>query len=131
MAEGRRCPQCGSPCDEGDRFCRMCGAPLLADSALSRLAQEYQRKLADRPNDPDLRYNLAIAYRRLGFLDRAKEELHKVIGLSPDFPDAYFDLVEVLCDLGDIEGARRVLREAAVKFPAHERLGRARERVEG
>lgn len=128
--EGRRCPQCGASCEERDRFCRMCGTPLIADTALSRLAAEYQRKLADKPNDPDLRYNLALAYRKMGLLVPARDELLKVIGLAPDFPEAYSDLVEVLCGLGDIEGAKRVLKEALVKFPADERLRETGGRIE-
>ena len=48
--------------------------------------------MAKSPNDPEVHYNLASAYKNKGLYDEAIEEYRKVTVLNPKFAPAYYNL---------------------------------------
>lgn len=64
------------------------------------------------PEDPTVRYTLALIYRGTGRADAAIQELHKVLALQPNNDDAHQLLGEILSDRGRVDEAVKELRQA-------------------
>ena len=58
-----------------------------------------------RPKDSFAQYGLAMEYRRLGSLARAKETFSGLLEIDPDYTAAYLQFALTLQDLGEIEAA--------------------------
>lgn len=85
----------------------------------------FSRGLRLQPEDPALRYNLALAYYLKGEPDRAAVELRELLRRSPKEAPPYELLGKIIYDRGDTDGAAEVLkagREAAGLTAAGEAL---------
>ncbi len=73
--------------------------------------------LSSHPDDPELRYDHALALDRLGRRDEAIEEYRMLAEANTDYSQAYADYARLLHDRGlDIE-AEKVLRDAVERRP--------------
>lgn len=127
-----RCPQCGREVADEDRFCRQCGAKLQGrppSATMEALAAEYRQAVADRPDDPDAHYSLALALLYNERWAEARIHLQRVIELTPDFPDAYARLVLCHARLGDLAEAWEVVEAGLAIAPEHEDLCRLRRQL--
>ncbi len=118
------CPICGAQVAEEARFCWKCGAPLTDSSeeinlAVSDLVREFSQRVAERPNDPDARYNLARALIELRRWGPAAKELMSVRDLQPDFPDALYWLAVCYWHLGRLQESRSFLTQLLREDPRH------------
>lgn len=75
---------------------------------MSRLAQ-IEAMLADDPNDPELRYMLAMEHASLGDDARALAAFEDLIARAPDYPPAYHMAGRTLQRMNRIRDARDVL----------------------
>jgi tetratricopeptide (TPR) repeat protein len=98
-----KCPVCGKECREEDNFCPNCGTRLklppqkgVSLESLDRMINDFRRKLEDNPKDPDIYYNLALAFSMKGEDEIAMTQLRNVLALDPTFSDALF-LLGKLC----------------------------------
>ncbi|MGC8844075.1 MAG: tetratricopeptide repeat protein [bacterium] len=98
-----KCPVCGKECREEDNFCSNCGTRLKASpkggitlESLDRMIDDFRRKLEDNPKDPNIYYNLALAFAMKGEDEIAMTQLRNVLSLDPSFPDALY-LLGKLC----------------------------------
>lgn len=66
---------------------------------------DYERYVAEVPDDADAWYNLGIGYRRNGQLDRSIEAYTMVLSIEPDYPQAFINRGSVLIDLARFEEA--------------------------
>ena len=66
--------------------------------------------VAQNPNDPFLRYGLAMEYRNGGDLEASISEFRLLIEANPDYAAAYQHGAQVLVHLGRTEEARSVYR---------------------
>ncbi|MGD8237046.1 MAG: tetratricopeptide repeat protein [Armatimonadota bacterium] len=131
-----KCPACQHNVDEGDRFCRDCGAALgprasaaTGSATIADLASEYAATLADAPEDATAQYNLALALLYQGNYGEAAANLAAVVEREPEFADAYEKLAIALQKLGDTPGAVAALGKATQLAPDNERLRAALERL--
>lgn len=69
----------------------------------------YRLALRDRPNDPRILQNMAIAYSRLGRLDDAVRSYNRALTFDPGLSGAHYGLAFLLLKRGDGEGARQHL----------------------
>lgn len=69
----------------------------------------YRLALRDRPNDPRILQNMAIAYSRLGRLDDAVRSYHRALTFDPGLSGAHYGLAFLLLKRGDDDGARQHL----------------------
>ena len=84
------CPACGKEASEGDRFCSGCGAPLAATDppdVVDDLIHDYQKALADRPDDANTLYSLGLALARKGRDGDAVAAWRRVQSIEPKFAD--------------------------------------------
>jgi tetratricopeptide (TPR) repeat protein len=91
---------------------------------MDALAEEYRKAVADRPDDADAHYSLALA---LFYNERWAEavvHLERVIELSPQFADAYARLVVCRAALGELEEAWQAAEAGLAIEPEHEDLQR-------
>ena len=80
-----RCPACGREAPKGDRFCGGCGSPLSgAQDVLDDLIRDYQKELADKPEDTSALYSLATALERKGRLREALAAWRRLGALASD-----------------------------------------------
>ncbi|HSE59820.1 MAG TPA: tetratricopeptide repeat protein [Nitrospiraceae bacterium] len=105
--------------------------PTEADleAEFSRARDLLRASPAFSGTDAQTRYRLAEELARRGDMNGAKEEYRAVIGLDPEFGEAYRGLGQVLLDYHDYAGAAEAL-ESAVRLhrddgEAHYWLGRA------
>ena len=112
------CPSCSAHCDPGMNFCGVCGYRLRAASnAVVDMIEDYRRKLAIRPNDPNAHYNLALAYLMAKEQRLAELELLRVTELEPNFADPHLRLADLYLHRGERGKAREQFQQALEKDP--------------
>lgn len=70
--------------------------------------QQLEEMLSLEPNDPFLRYGLAMEYVSEGKDDAAVERFHEMFEVAPDYVPAYLQAGQALVRLGNAEKAREV-----------------------
>ena len=73
--------------------------------------QQLEEMLAEDPNDPFLRYGLAMEHAGAGDLEGAVRCLRELIAASPAYVPAYQQAGQVLTRLGRIDEAKEVFRQ--------------------
>lgn len=72
--------------------------------ANDRLAQLHSM-LADEPGDTFLRYAIALEHRRAGDRTKAAEDLETLLREDPTYITCYYQLAQVLAELGRTQDA--------------------------
>ncbi|XAT62099.1 hypothetical protein GN278_15790 [Rhodobacteraceae bacterium Araon29] len=67
----------------------------------------YKVVLDENPKLPNAHNNIAVAYKNIGFLDRAEDHLKMAIHLKPDFAQAYNNFGNVATDQADMVTAQK------------------------
>lgn len=80
----------------------------------------YRLALRDRPNDPRILQNMAIAYSKLGRLDDAIRSYQRALTFDPQQAGANYGLAFLLLKRGDEDGARQHLTAFLQQPPAGE-----------
>jgi thioredoxin-like negative regulator of GroEL len=78
-------------------------------TARSRL-QQILEMLAEEPDDPELRYMLAMEYASTGDDEGAVRCFHELVSLAPDYPPAYHQGARALRRLGRSSEAQELLQ---------------------
>jgi Flp pilus assembly protein TadD len=73
--------------------------------------QQIEAMLAEEPNDPFLRYGLAMEYVSAGDDEGAGRCFQELTTLAPDYVPAYLQNGQALMRLGRTEEARSVLKK--------------------
>ncbi|MDI1461281.1 tetratricopeptide repeat protein [Catellatospora sp. KI3] len=77
-------------------------------SGLGRLDEalaDYRTVVAQDPNYPEYRFEMANLLHRMGHDEEALREYAEAIRLSPPFPEVYYNRADVLFGLGELEAA--------------------------
>jgi tetratricopeptide (TPR) repeat protein len=77
----------------------------------------FQRALAPRSKDPDLRINLARAFLHTGNAADAEIHLRKALKLRPDNPSALAFLAACKAQKGDEQAARQIYEDLLGRYP--------------
>jgi Tfp pilus assembly protein PilF len=72
--------------------------------------QQIEDMLRDDPNDPFLRYGLAMEYASAGDDPGARRCFEELVKVAPDYVPAYLQLGQLLIRLGEDGQARQVLQ---------------------
>jgi Flp pilus assembly protein TadD len=73
--------------------------------------QQLEEMLAEDPNDPFLRYGLALEHAGAGDLEAAVRGLRELIAGTPAYVPAYLQAGQMLTRLGRVDEAREVFRQ--------------------
>jgi tetratricopeptide (TPR) repeat protein len=93
--------------------------------------EAYGRYLAVKPDNPDVRTDMGIMYRKLGQFDRAVEEFRKAARSDPKHVNSRYNIGLVLLhDKGDIQGAIKAWEEYLKVDPNSEKSQRIRSQIE-
>ncbi len=92
--------------------------PAFTKSALDAIL--VARDLA--PTNPELAYNAAVIYGRLGKNEEAIELLKQTINLKPDYQDAYTALILFYEEKGNIDLVKKTLEDGLKIFPRDSEL---------
>ena len=105
---------------------------LYFDSNQPKEAIEaYSQYLAIKPDNADVRTDMAIMYRNLGETDRALEEFRKAAQSDPGHINSRYNIgIVLLHDKGDIKGALKAWQEYLKVDPKSERASRVRAQME-
>jgi Tfp pilus assembly protein PilF len=71
--------------------------------------QQIEEMLAEEPNDPELRYALAMEYISAGEDQSAEQTFAELNDSTPDYVPCYFHRAQVLVRLGSTDEARSVI----------------------
>jgi tetratricopeptide (TPR) repeat protein len=105
---------------------------LYFDSDQPREAIDaYSKYLAVNPDNPDVRTDMGIMYRKLGDFDRALEEFRKAAQSDPYHINSRYNIGLVLLhDKQDIKGAIKAWEEYLKVDPKSERAERIRVQID-
>jgi len=105
---------------------------LYFDSDQPKEAIEaYSRYLAVKPDNPDVRTDMGIMYRKLGQFDKALEEFRKAAHSDPKHVNSRYNIGLVLLhDKQDMKGAIKAWEEYLKVDPNSERAQRIRAQIE-
>ena len=78
----------------------------------------YRLALRDRPNDPRILQNMAIAYSRLGRLDDAIRSYNRALTFEPELSGAHYGLAFLLLKRGETAAAVEHLETFLATPPA-------------
>ncbi len=93
--------------------------------------EAYSRYLAVKPDNPDVRTDMAIMYRKLGQFDKALEEFKKAAQSDPKHVNSRYNIgIVLLHDKQDIQGAIKAWEEFLKVDPNSERAQRIRAQIE-
>ena len=84
------------------------------DAALT----SYRLALRDRPNDPKILENMAIAFSKTGRLDDAVRCYRRSLEIAPERSGAHYGLAFLLLKRGDRAGAEKHLEAFLAKRPS-------------
>jgi Tfp pilus assembly protein PilF len=73
--------------------------------------RQLRQMLQRQPDDPFLLYGLAMEHKKAGEPGNALEYFDQVLRRDPNYCYAYYQRAQVHESLGDVEAARRTLRE--------------------
>ncbi len=105
---------------------------LYFDSDRPKEAVEaYGRYLAAKPDNPDVRTDMGIMYRKMGQFDRALEEFRKAAQSDPKHANSRYNIgIVLLHDKHDMKGAITAWEEYLKVDPNSERAQRIRAQVD-
>ena len=105
---------------------------LYFDSNQPKEAIEaYSQYLAIKPDNADVRTDMAIMYRNLGEMDRALEQFQKAAQSDPKHVNSRYNIgIVLLHDKQDIKGAIKAWEEYLKVDPKSERAERVRAQME-
>jgi tetratricopeptide (TPR) repeat protein len=105
---------------------------LYFDSDQPKEAIEaYSQYLAAKPDNPDIRTDMGIMYRRLGEFDRALEEFRKAAQSDPKHINSRYNIgIVLLHDKQDVKGAIKAWEDYLKVDPESERANRVRAQME-
>lgn len=105
---------------------------LYFDSDRPKEAIEaYSRYLALKPNNPDVRTDMGIMYRKLGQFDKALEEFRRAAQSDPKHATSRYNIgIVLLHDKHDINGAIKAWEDYLKIDPNSERAQRLRAQIE-
>ncbi len=93
--------------------------------------EAYGRYLAVKPDNPDVRTDMGIMYRKLGQFDRALEEFRKAAQSDPKHVNSRYNIGLVLLhDKQDIQGSIKAWEEYLKVDPKSEKAQRIRSQIE-
>jgi cytochrome c-type biogenesis protein CcmH/NrfG len=91
----------------------------------------YNHYLAVKPDNPDVRTDMGIMYRKLGQFDKALEEFRKAARSDPKHVNSRYNIGLVLLhDKQDIQGAIKAWEEYLKVDPNSERAQRIKSQIE-
>ena len=91
----------------------------------------YSQYLAIKPDNPDVRTDMGIMYRKLGEFDRALEEFRKAAQSDPKHVNSRYNIgIVLLHDKQDIKGAIKAWEDYLKVDPNSERAQRIRTQTE-
>ncbi len=117
-----RCRTCDAEVAEGSAFCPKCGARQAVGIQLEtvdRLIEDFRRRLDERPDDADARFNLALAYKHKGLDELALAELERLREQAPGLADLEYELAALHARRGAIAEARQAAQRALAIEPDH------------
>lgn len=79
--------------------------------AVTPRMRQLQQMLQRQPDDPFLLYGMGMEYKKAGDAGRALEYFDQVLQRDPNYCYAYYQRALVHDSLGDVESAKRSLRE--------------------
>ncbi len=105
---------------------------LYFDSDRPKEAIEaYSRYLAVKPDNPDVRTDMGIMYRKLGQFDRALEEFRKAAQIDPKHANSRYNIgIVLLHDKHDMKAAINAWEDYLKVDPNSERAQRIRTQIE-
>ena len=80
--------------------------------------QSLREMLADDPDDPFLRYGMAMEFKGLERLDEALHEFERIRAEHPDYVPAYYHHAATLQNLARDQEAIQVLRDGLTRAEA-------------
>jgi tetratricopeptide (TPR) repeat protein len=93
--------------------------------------EAYSRYLAVKPDNPDVRTDMGIMYRKLGQSDKALEEFRKAAQSDPKHGNSRYNIGLVLLhDKQDMKGAIKAWEDYLKVDPNSERAQRIRAQIE-
>ena len=98
------------------------GAALLAQDKIAAALETLERAVAAAPDFANARVDLARAYRRDGRAAQAREELRRVLEVTPTHHGAWLAYGDVLVELGQYADARIAFERARLTDPFRERV---------
>jgi len=93
--------------------------------------EAYSQYLAVKPDNPDVRTDMGIMYRKLGQFDRALEEFRKAAQSDPKHANSRYNIgIVLLHDKQDIKSAIKAWEDYLKVDPNSERAQRIRAQIE-
>lgn len=131
-----KCPVCGKECREEDNFCANCGARLRLPKqgkrldSLEGIIADLRKRLEDEPKNPDIYYNLALAFLMKGEDEIAMTQLRNVLAIEPAFSDALLLLGNLCLKHNLLEDAKEYFKRFLELEPEREDIRKLLEKIE-
>jgi tetratricopeptide (TPR) repeat protein len=127
-----RCRNCDAELAADAAFCHKCGARQAAGAAfetIDRMIEDYRRKLDQKPDDADARFNLGLAYKQKGLDALAIPELERLRSEGVEFADLECELGALYLRQGRAGDALAAAQRALVMDPEHHAAKRLLDRA--
>jgi len=117
-----RCRSCDAELPQGAAFCPQCGTGQEAGAefeTIDRMIEDYRRRLDQKPQDADARFNLALAYKHKRLDELAIAELERLRDQGVEFADLEYELGALYLRRRQSEQALQAAQRALAIEPDH------------